>query len=191
MLLESEYADDVDFLDEEEICLQFILPVANHVLKEWNLNINCTKTEFVRFFLAGKGELDSKNQPLWENEPWRNAILLGSLMCSKKDINKRCISGNLAFNNYKNVWLKGKQISIGRLIQVYEAMVVSVIMYNCSSWAVPKELLNKLDICHRSHLRQILKIKWPTTIKNDKLYEVCSTQPLSGRVKEARWKMQC
>ena len=46
-----------------------------------------------------------------------------------------------------------------------------------------------LDVCQRKHLRQILKIKWPTTITNEKLYELCSTTPLSERVKSSRWKM--
>ena len=68
-------------------------------------------------------------------------------------------------------------------------MVVSVIMYNCSSWAATKDVLDKLDVCHRKQLRQILKIKWPTTITNVKLYETCKTTPLSLRVKTARWKM--
>ena len=68
-------------------------------------------------------------------------------------------------------------------------MVVSVMMYNCSSWAAPNNILQKLDVCHRSHLRQILKIKWPSKISNEKLYRLCSTQPLSQRVKESRWKM--
>ena len=110
-------------------------------------------------------------------------------MCSSYDIERRCISGNIAFNDYKNIWLNGKNICVTRLIQVYEAMVVSVIMYNCSSWSVPNEILQKLDVCHRSHLRQILKIKWPTIITNDKLYEICSSTPLSERVKSSRWKM--
>ncbi len=136
MPLESEYADDVDFMDEEEFCLQFILPVANHVLKEWNLNINCSKTEFVHFFLADFKAKDNENKPIRDNEPWRKTKLLGSFMCSSYDIERRCISGNIAFNNYKNVWLQGKQISTSRLVKVYEAMVVSVIMYNCSSWTV-------------------------------------------------------
>ena len=180
---ESEYADDVDFLDEELIRLQFILPVANNVLKDWSLNINCSKTEFVHFHLAEKGDETR------DAEPWRKSKLLGSFMCSAYDIERRCISGNIAFNNYKNVWLQGKNISTARLIQVYEAMVVSVIMYNCSSWSVPNEILHKLDVCHRSHLRQILKIKWPTTITNDKLYDICSTTPLSERVKSSRRKL--
>ena len=184
--LESEYADDVDFLDEELFRLQFILPVANHVLKEWSLNINCSKTEFVEFLRAGVDEMDSKNKPVRDNEPWRKTKLLGSYMCSAYDIQRRCISGNIAFNNFRNVWLQGKQISTHRLMQVYEAMVVSVIMYNCSSWAVQKSVLDKLDVCHRNHLRQILKIKWPTTITNAKLYQICSTTTLSSRVKASR-----
>ena len=44
-------------------------------------------------------------------------------------------------------------------------------------------------MCHRSHLRQLLNIKYPTTISNEKLYKLCSTVPLSKRVKLSRWKM--
>ena len=185
MPLESEYADDVDFLDEEPMHLKFVLSVASNVLKEWSLNINASKTEFVDFYLAKPKSADAKK------EPWRQTKLLGSFMCSNYDIEKRCIAGNIAFNNYKNIWLQGHRISITRLIQVYEAMVVSVIMYNCSSWTVKNNssALKQLDICHRRHLRQILKIRYPNTITNDKLYKVCCTTPLSDRVKIARWKM--
>ena len=183
MPLESEYADDVDFLDEEPIRLQFILSVATRVLTEWNLNINASKTEFVEFYLAQAGDTDASK------EPWQKTKLLGSYMCSAYDIHMRCIAGNVAFNNYKNVWLQGRRISISRRIQVYEAMVVSVIMYNCSSWAATNEVLRQLDVCHRNHLRQILKIHYPNRISNEKLYALCSTKPLSDRVKIARWKM--
>ena len=183
MPLESEYADDVDFLDEEPIRLKFILSVATCVLREWNLNINASKTEFVEFYLATPGEEDANK------EPWRQTKLLGSYMCSIYDIHMRCIAGNVAFNNYKNVWLQGRRISIKRRIIVYEAMVVSVIMYNCSSWAATNETLRQLDVCHRNHLRQILKIHYPNRISNENLYKLCSTKPLSERVKVARWKM--
>ncbi|KAL5252427.1 hypothetical protein ACHWQZ_G015262 [Mnemiopsis leidyi] len=57
--LESEYADDVDFLDEDPAALAQILPKATSVLKEWSLNVNEQKTEFVRVYLAGKNETDS------------------------------------------------------------------------------------------------------------------------------------
>ena len=183
MPLESEYADDVDFIDEEPIRLQFILDVASNVLKQWNLNINCSKTEYVDFYLAQRGDKDA------HNEPWRQTKLLGSHMCSSYDIEQRCIKGNIAFNSFKTVWLQGRRISITRLIQIYEALVVSVIMYNSSSWAAPNDILEKLDVCHRKHLRQLLNIKYPNNISNKKLYDLCSTTPLSKRVKLSRWKM--
>ena len=110
-------------------------------------------------------------------------------MCTAYDIAQRCIKGNIAFNSFKNVWLQGRRIHLSKLVKIYEAMVVSVILYNCSSWAVNKDILRKLDVCHRNHLRQLLNIKYPTTIRNKKLYEVCGTTPLSLRVTISRWKM--
>ena len=92
-------------------------------------------------------------------------------------------------SNFNDVWLQGKRISLPRLINVYEAMVVSVMMYNCSSWVATKDTLKKLDVCHRKHLRKIINFKWPQTISNDKLYEICNTECLSERVRLARWKM--
>jgi len=186
---EEEYSDDVNFLDEELIRLQFVLPVAAKVLKEWSLDVNKSKTEFVHVFHAAKGEVDDKNKAIEENEPWRKTKLLGSYMCSEYDIRQKCILGNLAFNNYKEVWLQGKRISLPTLIKVYNAMVTSVMMYNCSSWAATQAVLNHLDICHRKHLRAILNIRWPRTITNDKLYEICNTEKLSERVTRSRWKM--
>ena len=189
MPLEDEYADDVDFLDEELLRLQFILPVATHVLNEYNLNANCSKTEFVHFYLAEKDAVDSKYRPIKDNEPWRSTKLLGSYMCSTYDIGRRCILGNVAFNKFKDVWLQGKIISLRKLIQVYEAMVTSVMLYNCSSWSAPQVILEKLDVCQRKHLRSILNIRWPATITNIKLYDLCNITALSTRVKVARWRM--
>ena len=160
-----------------------IQAVASNILPQWNLKINCSKTEHVRFYLADKGSEDHNN------EPWRKSKLLGSYMCSKYDIRQRCIQGNIAFQSFKQVWLQGHRICLNRLIQIYEALVVSVILYNCSSWTAPNDVLEKLDTCHRKHLRQILNIKYPTKISNEKLYDICSTTPLTIRVKTSRWKL--
>ena len=47
---EDEYSDDTDFLGEELIQLEFILPVAAKVFRDWSLNINKAKTEFIDFY---------------------------------------------------------------------------------------------------------------------------------------------
>ena len=62
-------------------------------------------------------------------------------------------------------------------------------LYNACAWAPTKATLEKLEAAHRMHMREILKIKWPSTISNIKLYEITKSKPLSVRVVKARWKM--
>ena len=68
-------------------------------------------------------------------------------------------------------------------------MVVSVLMYNASCWAVPVSQLKRVDTMQRRHLRKILRIRWPHRISNEALYARCACGPLSERVHDARWRM--
>ena len=74
--LDTEYADDVDFFDEDEENLKTLLPLATVVLKEWNLFVNEDKTEFVHVYLAKASEKDQNGKKLAGNELWRKSITL-------------------------------------------------------------------------------------------------------------------
>ena len=114
---------------------------------------------------------------------------MGSILCSVEDVKKKCILGNIAYANFKNVWSKNN-ISFDRKLKVYEAQVVSIMLYNCDSWAAPNHVLEHLDVTHRNHLRDMIGVKWPRGyISNAKLYERCETRRLSLRVYGARWRM--
>ena len=189
MPLESEYGDDVDFMDTDLSVLEALLPTAKRVLEEWYLFMNEGKTEQLHMHLAKRSDVDSDGNSLVDNEEWRSSKLLGSLLCSVKDINRRIVLGNIAFNNFKNVWMKGRKISLSRRLNVYDAQVVSIILYNSGCWAAPEHVMNKLDTCHRKHLRSMLNIRWPNRISNEKLYSLTKVKPLTVRVEEARWKL--
>ena len=81
------------------------------------------------------------------------------------------------------------KIPLSKRLLLYEALVVSVMMYNSSCWAAPKSILNKLDVVHRRHLRSILNYRHPGIISNDNLYKRCDVEPLSVRVDRNRWRM--
>ena len=187
---ESEYSDDVDFMDTDGDALKALFLTAKDVFSQWNLEINETKTEFVHFRIADRHELmEDGRTPLRGNEEWCSTKLLGSLMCSVKDIGRRCMLGNIAFQTFKKVWLNRK-ITLQKKLRVDEAQVVSIIMYNSSCWAAPAGVLEKLNICHRKHLRSIMNIRWPCgIISNATLYKRCNTTPLSERAALSRWKM--
>ena len=98
------------------------------ILREWNLNVNEGKTEFVHFYLAGKDELDDDGVALSGNEAWRASKSLGSLLCSTADIGRRINLANTAFSTYKKLWLRGSKIPLERKLTVYDAQVVSVLL---------------------------------------------------------------
>ena len=138
-------------------------------------------------YLARSGEKDDAGKPISGNELWRKSITLGSMLCSKEDIRRRISLGYAAFNKYNKAW--SNKIPLDKRLLLYEALVVSVMMYNSSCWAAPKSMLDKLDVVHRRHLRSILNYKYPNIISNDNLYKRCNVEPLSVRVDRNRWRM--
>ena len=187
---EWAYADDCDFCSEDIKELESLYPIAKDVLQQWNLFINDGKTEWTTVYLAPPDDLNPDGTKVQNNEPWRGSKSLGSLLCTSKDITNRIAKGWQAFTTFEKVWLKGKKISLERKLKLYEAQVISVMMYNCNSWSGTKDMLNKLDVTHRKHLRKILNYEWPKgIISNINLYRRCRTKKLSERVDEMRWKM--
>jgi len=186
---EWEYSDDCDFADEDIEMLRSFLPQVREVLSEWNLQVNESKTEFCTIYLAQQKDKDVNGQPLVNNEPWRRSKTLGSFLCTEKDIARRRILAESAFKKFEKIWLTGKKISLDRKLRLYDAQVVSVLLYN--SWSPTKATLNKIDTLHRRHLRAILNIKgWPNgQISNKTLYARCPVEKLSDRVEKQRWNM--
>ena len=166
--------------------LQELLPKCKNVFSEWNLHVNESKTEFVHFYVAGRDDVDQDGAALSGNEPWRFCKSLGSLLCSTADIQRRISLAHAAFQTYKKLWLRGTKIPLKRKLIVYDAQVTSVLLYNCSSWSAPRHVMEKLNTCHRKHLRNICNIYWPTgVISNRELYRRCATIPITERVRKS------
>ena len=187
MPLEWAYADDTEFLDEEKEPLDFIYMKAPAVFEKFNLTVNTSKTEKVHCFLADKAE-DIDNEIRGE-EAWRKVKLLGSLLCTLADLRNRLRLGTVAFRAFWKMWVRRRLLSLKLRIRLYDALVVSVMLYNCSSWAIPSSALEDLDVLHRKHLRMLLGIFWPNIISNKDLYRKCQTEPLSERVIRLRRQM--
>ena len=146
------------------------------------MKVNNTKTEFARIYID-----NDKN--IKRNEEWRRNKTLGSKLSSKEDILNRIKLSIVAFAKLKHLWTSYSKITSETKIKIYETTVVSILLYNHCTWAAPKEYIEKVDTCHRNHIRQILNIKWPQKITNEKLYQLANVSPLSQRTPKARWKM--
>ena len=102
-------------------------------------------------------------------------------MCSTKDLDRRIILAEAAFGRLWSLWLRPQRVSLKRRLRLYEALVISVLMYNASCWAVPATQLKRVDTMQRRHLRRILRIRWPHRISNEALYARCECRPPVGK----------
>jgi hypothetical protein len=119
-------------MDEEEENLRMILSMATEIRKSWNLFVNEDKTDSIRVYLANSGETDTSGKLVARSEEWRKSTTLGSMLCSKADIQvqRRISLGHAAFKKYKKAWTN--KIPLKKRLMLYEALAVSVFMYNYS-----------------------------------------------------------
>ena len=156
---------------------------APDILEELSLFVN-DKTGYTRIYLAETNEKDEYGKKVRGNEEWIESLLLGSKLCSIRDILNRINKANRAFHTYANVWLNSAiQISEERKLKLNAALVTSVLLYNCSSWAAREYVFAKVDVHQRKHLKKILRIYWPNTISNQALCERCNVVPLNKKLK--------
>ena len=114
----------------------------------------------------------------------------GGLVRAWGDIMHSIVLSHSAFQTYSKFWLQGPKIPLKKKLIVYEAQVISVLLYNCSSWSAPKHVMEKLNTCQRKHLRSICNIYWPKgVISNRELYRRCGVIPITERVRRARWTL--
>ena len=103
--MDSECADDVEYLDENMEVVEKMMEVVPCILENWSLFVNESKTAYNRVYLAETKERDEHNNLLRGNEQWRETVVLGSKLCS--DIQHRLNKANIAFHTYKKIWLNG------------------------------------------------------------------------------------
>ena len=177
---EAIYADDTDYISGSKEVLDAIEPVAKTILGNWNLAMNTDKTEFTHL----------KRQETKEDENWRNTKKLGTLLGDTEELKRRKQLAAASFKNLTRLWTgKRNKLSLERKLQLYDAYITPVLIYNACTWALTEAELNELEAFRRRQLRRILGIKYPRRISNTKLYEKCYMAELGPDIRGARWRM--
>ena len=168
---EIAYADDVDFIGQDYVNINEI----QETLHKYQLKVNTDKTEFTAL---------SKNE-----EDWKNAKKVGSLIGDLEDVERRKQLSTAALNKLYHVWMKGNKLKTTTKIQLYKSLVKSILLYNCSTWALTLTEEEKINAFYRKQLKKVLNIKFPVKITNKSLYKKCQEKPLSLQILKARWNL--
>ena len=176
---EAIYADDADFISTSTTRRNKLLNIVSPTLNNENLKVNNSKTEHT--ILARK-----KDQ---EQETWRSTKKLGSLLGDREDIARRKQLAIAAMNEIQTVWIRSIHTGLRTRMQLYNSIVLHVLLYNCSTWGLSKTDAESIDAFHRNQLRRVLNIRWPHRISNANLYKRTKTHPISINILIARWKL--
>ena len=172
---ELAYADDVDFIFRTEEEAKSKISIISSTLKRWNLVVNESKTEVTT---VQKG-----------TDSWKTTKKLGSLIDTKEDIKRRKTLATASFHNMYKIWIRRHKLAEEKLLQLYNTIVLPVLLYNCGTWGVTQTDLNALDAFHRRQLRQLLGIKWEEKVTTEQLYQRCHCGPISVTVTAARRRL--
>jgi hypothetical protein len=174
LMIDQQYADDISWITNNEARKRALKEEVPKIIREKNLQANNTKTEEYTINREGDGS-------------WRSCKYLGSLLDTKKDINRRKILAIAAYNQLKKI-LESRKVSKEVKIRLFRSHIESIFLYNCELWTTTKQLINEIDVFQRNMLRKIMEIQWQDRITNNQLYERTKVTPWSKTVKKRRLK---
>ena len=119
---------------------------------------------------------------------WRKVKKLGSLLGDREDIARRKQLSTTSLRKLDSLWIRRK-VKVKRRVKLYNSLVRSVLLYNCSTWGMSSTDEDKIDSFHRQQLRHLLNIKYPNKIRSKHLYKTTKTHTISTDITRARWKL--
>ena len=174
------YADDTDFISLDKAFLEKILEMVGPVFSEFNLIVNVDKTEWT--IIAHKDMLEFASS-------WEGTRKLGSLLGVEEDVSRRIQLATVSFQSLEVIWKHRSLVPTATRIRSYQALVESVLMYNCGTWGLTEAIADKLDRFQRKLLRRVMGISWSDRVTNEALHEESGITRASEQAIDARWRL--
>ncbi|KAI8494385.1 hypothetical protein Bbelb_276110 [Branchiostoma belcheri] len=190
-LADLEYADDTTLLADTPQRLRDALAVFDAEASKLGLSINWSKTELMHI---GDGPDPA---PLSFNNTTVNFVstfnYLGSTVSRTGDLKpeidrRRGLAAAAIQALWRPLW-KHRHISLGTKLRVYNAAVVSILLYGAETWPLSNTLAARLDGFDSRCLRRILGVRWLNHLPGTELRQR-NQQPPASRVaamRRVRW----
>ena len=120
-------------------------------------------------------------------------VYLGSTIMangqSAEDVIIRVNKAHRAFGRlHRHLWSR-KEIRRSTKIRIYQALIRSILLYGCETWAMRKSDIQKVDVFDRNCIRRILNVNPLDHVPNPALYRQSTLRPLSQDLfkRRVRW----
>ena len=88
----------------------------------------------------------------------------------------------------ETLW-RSRRVGERKRLQIYNSLVLPVLTYNMSTWALTQKETQELEAFHRRQLRSVIGISYPQIISNEDLHKRTDSEPFGVSMFDARWRM--
>ena len=179
-ITQCQFADDVALLATTRKAAEEAIKAYSSVTKSLGLTVNITKTKFMA---VGHDVSEEDSQPIrvegGEIEHVNEFSYLGSTVATNgridAEIDKRIASASKAFGALRRAVFKDNNLSITTKRLIYQACVLSILLYGGECWTPLRRHYRKLNTFHHRCIRIILGIthqqQWEEHISSEKTRE--------------------
>ena len=181
-ITDADYADDITILANTPNQAETLLHSLERAAVGIGLYVNAHKTEYMCYNQTGNiSTLDGTSLKLVD----KFAYLGSSVSSTEKDIDTRLTKAWTAIDRLSIIWKSDMTDKMKR--SFFQAAVVSILLYGCTTWTLTKRLEKKLDSNYTRMLRAILNKSWRQHPTRHQLYG--HLLPITKTI-SARWTRQ-
>ena len=165
-ITDADYADDnITLLANTPNQAETLLHSLERAATSIGLHVNAHKTEYICYNQTGDiSTLDGTSLKLVD----KFTYLGSSVSSTEKDIDTLLTKAWTAIERISIIWKSDLTDKMKR--SFFEAAVVSILLYGCTTWTLTKRLKKKLDRNYTIMLRAILNKSWRENPTRHKLY---------------------
>ena len=164
-ITDSDYADDLASLANTPNQAETLLHSLERAAAGIGLHVNAHKTEYMCYNPKGNiTTLDGASLKLVD----KFTYLGSSVSSTENDIHIRLTKAWTAIDRLSIIWKSDLTDKMKR--SFFQAAVVSILLYGCTTWTLTKRLEKKLDGNYTRMLRAILNKSWRKQPKRHQLY---------------------
>ena len=164
-ITDADYADDLALLANTPNQAETLLHSLERAAAGIGLHVNANKTEYMCYNQTGNiATLDGASLKLVD----KFTYLGSSVSSTEKDIDTRLTKAWTAIDRLSIIWKSDLTDKMKR--SFFQAAVVSILLYGCTTWTLTKRLERKLDGNYTRMLRAILNKSWRQHPTRHQLY---------------------
>ena len=154
-ITDADYADDLALLANTPNQAETLLHSLERAAAGIGLHVNANKTEYMCYNQTGNiATLDRASLKLVD----KFTYLGSSVSSTEKDIDTRLTKAWTAIDRLSIIWKSDLTDKMKR--SFFQAAVVSILLYGCTTWTLTKRLERKLDGNYTRMLRAVLNKSW-------------------------------